>query len=342
MLSLMEMMRSNNEESQRAMAAGFGNMNTKMESLTGDVINVGSGLSDVRAAVGEQVEKIAQVAQEVSEVGIEVGFLKGDVISVNTRIAELESKVRENAQRAAAEIASMSRSSAPTSSTADSSSPPRSLRRRIEEVSAGQPSDNTSVFSAPASKDDEDNTRMLVKLTGLPHNYDRDERREVAIKVVAGLKDAGVAVPEHEVRCLGKLGKEIIFAFETIDAADAFFKAVIHADTPVFREPVMGAPNPRILDHGRLWWNRFKGALDYERSKATGRLTGVLHAMRLKLPSCDRNRGVVFLDRDTFATVRVWKEGERWLNKAVLDMHTCAEHGVDAAEVLSRFSQYSS
>ena len=88
-----------------------------------------------------------------------------------------------------------------------------------------------------------------MKLSGMKDNLDRDEKLDIAKKVLA---DLGEVDADIDFRVYGKFGKEIHLKFANASTANAFYE----------RRTAKTAAKPMYATlegkQERLWWNRLK------------------------------------------------------------------------------------
>ena len=153
----------------------------QLRSIPADVHHMANQVSEVRQGMGELSEKVDCVDEKLTAVESDVMTLKDNTISLAARLRALETAKN-------APVSSVGSSNATTTSSVHG---PRVTRRRIDEVGSAAP---PHTLYSP----EDENMRSMLKLTGLPSNYSRDERLKVAQRVVAELEAADYNVPKHD------------------------------------------------------------------------------------------------------------------------------------------------
>ena len=166
--------------------------------------------------------------------------------SVKDRVDALEAKVAANAAKGASDLQDAVNTMDGSQTSTAASGTTRATRRRIDEISQGGASQQSQPqcfnMAAPAAgrqSDQDSKSQHMVKLTGFPHQYTREERVDVAKRIVAEATTDSSIVPTHTYTAYGRLGKEIVFVFEAIADAEKFYKDFTAANAKVYNEVVL-------------------------------------------------------------------------------------------------------
>ena len=301
------------EQSASEMLAVIMSELAALRSIPADVTNMAIRLSEVGAGVGALNDKVENVEEKVSAVENDVLTLRDNTISLAARLTALET-------------AKPAPSSTASTATASSVHAPRVTRRRINEV--GSSASPPVQMHGP----EDEATRTMLKLTGLPFNYSRDERLKVANRVIAELEAADINVPKYSLRTYGKYGREMTFVFADVDTMELFYGDVTALTAPKFYEETKDTG----IDAGKLWWSKYRTGLAYARAKAAGKMTSLLHKAGLHTPSCDRGSGHVYLGRDILVTFRMSNDAG-FVATPIFNDEVAETHGADCSCLMIDF-----